>query len=143
MEWVRGILDDRFGRKLYTGGLEIYTTLDLEMQADAQAAMEAGWERIEARPRVQPHDVRGVRGSQSGRADYRDIPYVQGMFVALDPSTGEVRAMIGGRDHVHSKFKPRHRRGAPGGFVLQAVRLHRGAGERDPANGGDHGCAGP
>lgn len=103
VEWVREILDDRFGRKLYTGGLEIYTTLDLEMQADAQAAMEAGWDRIEGRPEFS-HTTYAEFAEANQGADYRDIPYVQGMFVALDPSTGEVRAMIGGRDHVHSKF---------------------------------------
>lgn len=103
VEWVRSILDDRFGRKLYSGGLEIYTTLDLEMQADAQAAMEAGWERIEGRPGFS-HTTYAEFAQANQGVDYRDIPYVQGMFVALDPSTGEVRAMIGGRDHVHSKF---------------------------------------
>ena len=103
VEWVRGILDDRFGRKLYTGGLEIYSTLDLEMQADAQAAMEAGWERIESRPGFS-HTTYAEFAEANQGADYRDIPYVQGMFVALDPATGEIRAMIGGRDHVHSKF---------------------------------------
>ena len=103
VEWVRGILDDRFGRKLYTGGLEIYTTLDLEMQAAARAAMEAGWERVEGWPGFS-HATYAEFAEANQGADYRDIPYVQGMFVALDPSTGEVRAMIGGRDHVHSKF---------------------------------------
>lgn len=103
VEWVRGILDDRFGGELYTGGLEIHTTLDLEMQADAQAAMDAGWERIENRPGF-GHTTYAEFAEANQGADYGDIPYVQGMFVALDPSTGEVRAMIGGRDHVHSKF---------------------------------------
>ena len=103
VEWVRGMLDDRFGGKLYTGGLEIYTTLDLEMQADAKAAMEAGWERIEGWPGFSQTTYAEFAEANQG-ADYRDIPYVQGMFVALDPLTGAVRAMIGGRDHVHSKF---------------------------------------
>ena len=50
VEWVRGILYDRFGGKLYTAGLRVYTTLDLDMQAAAQAAMENGWQRIENWP---------------------------------------------------------------------------------------------
>ena len=103
VEWVRGILSDRFGRKLYSGGLEIHTTLDLEMQAAAQAAMEAGWERIEGWPGFSHTTYEEFAEANQG-VDYRDIPYVQGMFVALDPSSGEVRAMIGGRDHAHSKF---------------------------------------
>ena len=31
-------------------------------------------------------------------------PYLQGCFVALDPRTGAVRAMVGGRDFDDSKF---------------------------------------
>ena len=103
VEWVRGILDDRFGRELYAGGLEIHTTLDLQMQTAAKAAMEAGWDRIEGRDGF-GHTTYAEFAEANQGADYRDIPYVQGMFVALDPASGEVRAMIGGRDHVHSKF---------------------------------------
>ena len=103
VEWVRGMLDDRFGRKLYTGGLDIYTTLDLEMQAHARAAMEAGWERIENWPGYDHPTYQEFTEANQG-TDLPEIPYVQGMFVAVEPLTGHVRAMIGGRDHVHSKF---------------------------------------
>ncbi len=102
-EWVRGILDDRFGRKLYTAGLKIHTTLDLDMQAAAVAAMENGWNRIEARPGFSHPTYQAFADSVQG-VDLEDIPYVQGMFIAADPWTGHVRAMIGGRDHTHSKF---------------------------------------
>ena len=103
VEWVRKILQDRFGGKLYTAGLRIYTTLDLEMQAAAQAAMEAGWERIEERPGFR-HSTYRETAEQTDEADLPSIPYVQGMFLAADPATGQVLAMIGGRDFVHSKF---------------------------------------
>lgn len=103
VEWVRGILADRFGGKLYTGGLRIYTTLDLEMQAAARVAMENGWDRIEQRPGFTHMTYREFAG-QTDDADVPEIPYVQGMFIAADPATGHVRAMIGGRDFVHSKF---------------------------------------
>jgi len=33
-----------------------------------------------------------------------ETPYVQGMFIAMDPLTGGVRALIGGRNFTHSKF---------------------------------------
>ena len=103
VEWVRGILADRFGGKLYTGGLRVYTTLDLEMQAAARAAMENGWDRIEQRPGFAHTTYREFSEKTDG-ADVPEIPYVQGMFIAADPATGHVRAMIGGRDFVHSKF---------------------------------------
>ena len=103
VEWVRSILDDRFGSKLYTAGLRVYTTLDLDMQEAAQAAMEAGWARIEERPGFD-HVTYSEVAEATDDPDLPEIPYVQGMFVAIDPETGHVRAMIGGRDHVHSKF---------------------------------------
>ena len=103
VEWVRKILADRFGGKLYTDGLKIYTTLDLKMQAAARAAMEAGWERIEDRPGFRHPTYREI-ADQTDEADLPSIPYVQGTFVAADPATGHVRAMIGGRNFVHSKF---------------------------------------
>ena len=103
VEWVRKILDDRFGNKLYTAGLNVYTTLDLDMQAAAQAAMEAGWARIEERPGFE-HTTYREFSEEKDTFNITDIPYVQGMFVAADPATGHVKAMIGGRDYVHSKF---------------------------------------
>ncbi|MPZ71220.1 MAG: hypothetical protein GEU71_17085, partial [Actinobacteria bacterium] len=40
IEWVRkDFLEPYFGDRLYTGGLQIHTTLDLEMQAAAEAAV--------------------------------------------------------------------------------------------------------
>ena len=103
VEWVRGILDDRFGGKLYTDGLEIYTTLDLDMQAAAQTAMENGWQKIEGWPGYR-HPAYEQFKAENDRANIARIPYVQGMFIATDPETGHVRAMIGGRDYIQSKF---------------------------------------
>lgn len=103
VEWVRRILNDRFGAKLYTDGLEIHTTLDLDMQAAAQAAMERGWRRIEERPGFRHTTYEDFIAANDG-VNIKDIPYVQGMFIATSPETGHVRAMIGGRDYNHSKF---------------------------------------
>ncbi len=103
VEWVRRILNDRFGAKLYTDGLEIHTTLDMDMQAAAQAAMERGWTRIEERPGYRHPTYDEFIVANDG-VNIRDLPYVQGMFIATEPETGHVRAMIGGRDYDHSKF---------------------------------------
>jgi penicillin-binding protein 1A len=101
-EWVRQILDDRFGSEIYSGGFRVYTTLDVDMQRAAQAAMQAGWAAIEGdsvnfrHPYYSEFDtVSSFQGS---------TPYLQGAFIALDPETGHVRAMIGGRDYEQSKF---------------------------------------
>ncbi|MFC1791082.1 penicillin-binding protein 1A, partial [Gemmatimonadota bacterium] len=102
-EWVRGMLDDRFGEQLYRGGLQVYTTLDLDMQKAAQLSMDEGWADIEARPGYE-HPLYEEYAELTEPLESSETPYLQGMFIALDPHTGSVRAMIGGRDFRHSKF---------------------------------------
>ena len=101
-EWVRQILDDRFGAEIYRRGLRIFTTLDIDIQRAARASMEEGWAAIEGdtvnfkHPHYSEFDtVAKFPGS---------TPYLQGAFVALDPVTGHVKAMIGGRDFDQSNF---------------------------------------
>jgi penicillin-binding protein 1A len=101
-EWVRQILDSRFGDEIYRNGLRVYTTLDVDIQQAAQLSMEEGWAAIEAdtihfeHPHYSDFDtVRVFSGS---------TPYLQGAFIALDPVTGHVKAMVGGRDFEQSKF---------------------------------------
>jgi penicillin-binding protein 1A len=102
-EWTRQILDDRFGSLLYTAGLRVYTTLDVRMQRAAEAAMENGWAEIEARPEFdQP--LYEEYADRTEPFESANTPYLQGVLVALDPYTGHVKAMIGGRDFRHSKF---------------------------------------
>ena len=101
-EWVRQILDDRFGDEIYRRGLRIFTTLDIDMQRAARAAMEEGWAAIEG-------DTVNFKHPHFSEFDTvpdfpSSTPYVQGAFVALDPVTGHVKAMIGGRDYQQSKF---------------------------------------
>ena len=104
-EWVRQILDDRFGSKLYTSGLRIFTTLDVGMQEAATISMEEGWERIEERPGFKHSKFADFQESVvAGNSQVASMKYVQGLLVALDPWTGGVRAMIGGRDFQFSKF---------------------------------------
>jgi penicillin-binding protein 1A len=118
-EWVRQILDDRFGSKLYTSGLRIYTTLDVRMQKAANAAMEFGWDKLEARPDFEPMPYDSFAGKSASEVNVNgQTPYVQGVLVALDPWSGSVRAMIGGRDFDQSKFNraTQARRQAGSGF---------------------------
>jgi penicillin-binding protein 1A len=102
VEWVREVLDDRFGSRLYSGGLRVYTTLDLDMQRAARTAMDGGWERIEAAGPRAPKFAAVM--ADGGSSQSNASPYVQGAFVALDPATGAIRALIGGRDFGDSKF---------------------------------------
>ncbi|HET9949705.1 MAG TPA: PBP1A family penicillin-binding protein [Longimicrobiales bacterium] len=102
-EWVRQILDSRFGDAIYSNGYRVYTTLDVDMQRIAEEVMREGWETVEADTANFKHaayaefdTVRSFPGSQT--------PYLQGAFIALDPYTGHVKALVGGRDFAQSEF---------------------------------------
>lgn len=47
--------------------------------------------------------VRVIKGAK-GEWTLTQVPEVEGAFVAMDPQTGEVRAMVGGFDYSKSKF---------------------------------------
>jgi penicillin-binding protein 1A len=109
VEWLRQTLDARFGRDLYEKGLRIHTTLDIDMQQAAERALEAQLEAIENDTYGRfPH--RTYAQYVSSRTDEADAPrngaapYLQGAFIAMDAETGEIRAMVGGRDFDDSKF---------------------------------------
>ena len=101
-EWVRPILDSRFGDEIYRSGLRVYTTLDVEMQQAAKVSMEEGWRAIEADSTHFEHPY--YSDFDTVQAFSGSTPYLQGAFVALDPVTGHVKAMVGGRDFEQSKF---------------------------------------
>lgn len=103
VEWVRTMLDARYGNALYNRGLRVHTSLDLEMQQAAQAAMDSGWARIERMPAFRHPKYDAVVG-ETNRPESRETAYLQGLFIAMDPATGEVRALVGGRDFADSKF---------------------------------------
>ena len=93
-EAVRLELVDRFGHaRVYEGGLVVYTTLDLAMQKAAEAEVERSLKEIEAR-----QAARRRKGATA------TTPPLQAALVALDPRTGEVRALVGGRDFSASPF---------------------------------------
>jgi penicillin-binding protein 1B len=71
-------------------GLAIYTTLDPDLQAAAQAAVRGGVEELERR-------YRRLRSSDEENA-------LQAALIALDPATGAIRALVGGRDYKVSQF---------------------------------------
>jgi penicillin-binding protein 1A len=107
VEWVRQALDRQFGKQLYEQGLKVYTTLDIDMQTAAERALERQLRAIEAGRhgpyRQTTYEQYLARASQ-GDDRAANSPYLQGAFIALDPRTGAVRALVGGRDFDDSKF---------------------------------------
>jgi 1A family penicillin-binding protein len=97
-EQVRRELVNRFGwQRVYQGGLRVYATLDARMQQAAETAVAETLKSIEQR-RQKIADRR-----PKDAAPPTSDP-LQAALVALDPHSGEVRAMVGGRDFVESHF---------------------------------------
>ena len=100
-EQVRRELVDRFGwQRVYQGGLRVYTTLNRELQAAAEGIVEKGLQEIERR--------RGFtyppRGKHPEPAENEPPDYLQAALTSIDPATGHVLAMVGGRDFGESRF---------------------------------------
>src|SRR3954470_14976100 len=84
------------------GGLFIYTTLDPTVQNTATQAVEAQLAKIEH----QSNFKHPVKANYHPPAEGEDssMPYLQGSLVAIDNSSGGIRALVGGRDYAQSKF---------------------------------------
>jgi penicillin-binding protein 1A len=108
-EMVRQDLAQRYGTSaLYHGGLRIDTTLDLELQAVAEEILESHLRSIEKKGNY-PTDPEGIESllASLGISTTVDLPAplrLQGAVVALEPSTGAIRALVGGRDFAESEF---------------------------------------
>jgi penicillin-binding protein 1A len=106
VEHVRRELEEQFGELLYTGGLKVYTSLDPGLQKEAEEGLEEHIRQIEAgrhgRFTHTSYD-RFAEGLEPGQLPNR-TPYLQGMVSVMDPNTGEVKALVGGRDFRHSQF---------------------------------------
>ncbi len=77
IDYVTQILIDRYGADaVYKDGLKIYTTIDMDMQRAAEAAMEYLPDYF---------------------TDEGGILQPQGALVAIDPHNGYIKAMVGGR----------------------------------------------
>jgi penicillin-binding protein 1A len=74
----------------------VFTTLDPLLQRSAVSALLEGTAEVEKRP--------GYRYPRYSPATRDSLNYLQGLVVALDPFTGDVRALVGGRDYGQSPF---------------------------------------
>ncbi len=84
VDYVRRYLEDQYGEQVYAGGLEVHTTLDPAVQGMAEAAV-----------------AEALGGTQ---------PPIEMALASVDPRSGFVAALVGGRDFE-----------APGGQVNLAL----------------------
>jgi penicillin-binding protein 1A len=78
---VQTISDKYDSDSIYKEGLKVYTTLDLDMQKEAEEALK--------------------RQLPEGTKDANGLTQPQGALVALETKTGNIKAMVGGRGEDH------------------------------------------
>jgi len=105
LEEVRQEVESILGGGAYTGGYIIHTTLDPRAQRAAEEELEAQISAIEGgRHGNFRHPHRGPEEGGRAGTDTEVTPYLQGAVVVLDVATGDLLALVGGRDFVDSKF---------------------------------------
>lgn len=86
VDYVTDQLVDKYGvNQVFRGGLRVYTTLDPKIQKIAEQALQ--------NEKNFPASTRDSEG--------RIQP--QGAVVVLDPHTGQIKALVGGREYTHQR----------------------------------------
>jgi len=100
-EAVRIELVQRFGwERVYQGGLRVFSTIDMPLQMAAESAVADGPKSLDARRAA----IAARRAGKKAAPQPDDADVLQAALSAMDPDTGHVRAMVGGRDFDASHF---------------------------------------
>jgi len=121
-EHVRRLLYEKYGYDIYETGLNIYTTLDTRLQSAANKAIRAQLPKLQARVNRDYHKKSNfsyicppsllknqtleqvLQNKSVVDSLIAEKCRVQVAFVALDPKTGHILAMVGGRNYKESEF---------------------------------------
>jgi penicillin-binding protein 1B len=90
VDFVKAQLSEKYGEKMRTESLQIYTTLDVDLQQAGQRAVTEGLAQLEKRYRRLAVAARRAA--------------LQGALIQLEPQTGAVKVLVGGRDYRLSQF---------------------------------------
>ncbi len=96
VDMIKDDLLDKFSEEdLNSRSYRIYTTLDSDLQRAAVSAVDWGLKNV---------DTQLARTYARWRKQGKDVPLPEAALVALDPHTGEIKALIGGRDYSKSQL---------------------------------------
>jgi penicillin-binding protein 1A len=106
--WVTDVVRvqaERAGVPVMQGGFRIHTTVDAALQRQAQEALAEGIAEIESRPGFRGKRCAGEASASSATSKRPRVDdCLEGAVVVLDPASGDVRALVGGRDYARSSF---------------------------------------
>jgi len=104
-EQVRVELVERFGwQRVYQGGLRVFTTINIPMQIAAESIVVDQIKDIEAKRAAWQARRAAARPKGAKPLPPEPADALQAALIALDPATGHVRAMVGGRSFDASHF---------------------------------------
>ncbi|MBN1569796.1 MAG: PBP1A family penicillin-binding protein [Acidobacteria bacterium] len=117
VDMVKDDLLERFSEtELNAGSYRIFTTLDSDLQRAGMEAADKGLKNI---------DTLLAKTYERWRKKGEAVPSPQVALVALNPHTGEIKALIGGRDYAASQLNHALTRRQPGSvfkpFVVAAA----------------------
>jgi penicillin-binding protein 1B len=95
------LLDKYSENELLSQNFRVYTTLDPALQRAAAAAVDAGVKNVDL---LLAKKYEKWRKDAAKKGSTEAIPQVQIALVAIDPRTGEIKAVIGGRDYGQSQL---------------------------------------
>jgi 1A family penicillin-binding protein len=109
LEYIRLQLEEKYGTSvLYRRGLKVYTTLDMSMQLEASNAVQTQLRELDRywAWNFLPYEENKAKWFAGERGNGVRSPksYLQAALVSIDPATGCVKAMIGGRDFYVTPF---------------------------------------
>jgi len=99
---VRRQLEEELGDAIYTDGYTVHTTLDLSMQRVVEEELRRQLTAIESG--AFGRFVHGSYAYLKQQNDTARTPYLQAAVVFMDPRSGDVRALVGGRDFADSEY---------------------------------------
>ena len=112
VDMVKDHLLDKYSEsELLSENFRVYTTLDPALQRAAVAAIDAGMKNVDV---LLAKKYEKWKRDQAKKGGNDAIPQAQVALVALDPRTGEIKAVIGGRDYGQSQLNHALARRQPG-----------------------------
>ncbi len=112
VDMVKDHLLDKYSENELLGeNFRVYTTLDPALQRAAAAAVDAGMKNVDL---LLAKKYDKWRKELAKKGSTEPIPQAQVALVALDPRTGEIKAVIGGRDYGQSQLNHALARRQPG-----------------------------
>jgi penicillin-binding protein 1B len=105
------LLDHYSESELLSGNFRVYSTLDPALQRAASAAVDAGMANVD---KLLANKTARWKRELAKKHSTETVPQAQVAMVVLDPKTGEIKALVGGRNYGQSQLNHAEAKRQPG-----------------------------